>query len=355
MKIKHLVLAFVATGSISAHAVVNLESINLGNYSVSGIYALDILNGTSGGISGLEASAVSYARDRGTLFFVSDEGSGVVETSLTGLTLGHMDFNWTGTGSTKHDTEGLTYLGGGVLVVGEERLQDAYRFTYAADGSAMLAESFVSISNTNVGNNGMEGISYDPRDGSFVTIKQQSPENIYAGTLTFAAAAGGLPNPLPSNGASPLGGGTSTMTQLFDPALMGLASLSDVQTLSPIDSFAGMAAADNLLVLSLGSRKLVEVNRQGSVLSSFDLSGILNGPNGDFNAIEGVTVDEKGTIYLVAEQLQGAGASLDAKSQLIVLTAPVPEPETYAMLLAGLGLLGFIARRKGRQANNQAA
>ena len=26
--------------------------------------------------------------------------------------------------------------------------------------------------------------------------------------------------------------------------------------------------------------------------------------------------------------------------------APVPEPETYAMLLAGLGLLGFIARRK---------
>ena len=24
----------------------------------------------------------------------------------------------------------------------------------------------------------------------------------------------------------------------------------------------------------------------------------------------------------------------------------VPEPETYAMLLAGLGLLGFIARRR---------
>jgi hypothetical protein len=28
------------------------------------------------------------------------------------------------------------------------------------------------------------------------------------------------------------------------------------------------------------------------------------------------------------------------------LTAPIPEPETYAMMLAGLGLLGFIARRK---------
>ena len=26
--------------------------------------------------------------------------------------------------------------------------------------------------------------------------------------------------------------------------------------------------------------------------------------------------------------------------------APIPEPETYAMLLAGLGLVGFIARRR---------
>ena len=26
--------------------------------------------------------------------------------------------------------------------------------------------------------------------------------------------------------------------------------------------------------------------------------------------------------------------------------SPIPEPETYAMLLAGLGLLGFAARRR---------
>jgi hypothetical protein len=26
--------------------------------------------------------------------------------------------------------------------------------------------------------------------------------------------------------------------------------------------------------------------------------------------------------------------------------APIPEPETYAMLLAGLGLMGFVARRR---------
>jgi len=35
------------------------------------------------------------------------------------------------------------------------------------------------------------------------------------------------------------------------------------------------------------------------------------------------------------------------RGQLIEVTA-VPEPETYAMLLAGLGFLAFIARRRSR-------
>jgi PEP-CTERM motif-containing protein len=40
----------------------------------------------------------------------------------------------------------------------------------------------------------------------------------------------------------------------------------------------------------------------------------------------------------------GAGASYGITS----VTAPIPEPETYAMLLAGLGLMGFVARRRQR-------
>ena len=31
---------------------------------------------------------------------------------------------------------------------------------------------------------------------------------------------------------------------------------------------------------------------------------------------------------------------------LITLTTPIPEPESYALLFAGLGLMGFMARRK---------
>jgi hypothetical protein len=37
-----------------------------------------------------------------------------------------------------------------------------------------------------------------------------------------------------------------------------------------------------------------------------------------------------------------------AQDQLYIELAPVPEPETYAMLLAGLGLIGFVAKRRRR-------
>jgi hypothetical protein len=103
-----------------------------------------------------------------------------------------------------------------------------------------------------------------------------------------------------------------------------------VQTLSPVDALAGTPAADNLLILSLDSRKLVETTRTGTLLSSLDLTPLTT------QAIEGVTVDERGVIYLVAEGSSGA-----IPSQLLVLT-PVPEPAEYALMLAGL--LGIAVR-----------
>ena len=98
MKLKHLILAAAAACSISAQAQ---TSLNLSDYSVTGTYTLDRFNGASGGLSGLEASAVTYARDRidpftgklGTLFFVGDEGTGVIEISRTGQTIGSMTFS----------------------------------------------------------------------------------------------------------------------------------------------------------------------------------------------------------------------------------------------------------------------
>lgn len=317
----------VAAVTVLAAAAASAGPFSLSNYQVTGNFALDRLNDV-----GWEASAVTYARDRvdpltngqGTLFFVGDEGRGVVEVSRTGQTIGTMTFSGWPPASTNNDSEGLTYIGSGVLVVVEERLQDAYRFTYTPGGSVNLATvPSVSIDVT-VGNIGTEGISYDPRDGSFVSVKQDTPQKVLAGTLNFAT-------------------GVSTMAPLFDPdALLGLASLSDVQTLSVVDALVGTPQADNLLILSLDSRRLVEVTRTGTIVSSLDLSPLFHPTNP--NNIEGVTIDEKGVIYLVAEHEQNPETA-NSRSRLIVLS-PVPEPGTLALVFGGLGVLGWCVRRR---------
>lgn len=307
--IKHCLLAALATLTTMTASAQSM--LNLANYRLTGNHALDTLDGL-----GLEASAVTYARDRGSLFVVGDEGLGVMEVSLTGQTLGTMRFSDWPIASTNHDAEGLSYLGQGVLVVVEERLQDAYRFSYTAGEQVSLASAdFVSFGNT-VGNVGTEGISFDARDGHFFTVKQDNPQAVLGGTLSFAAS-----------------GGVSTLSPLFDAdSVLGLASLSDIQTLAPVSALAHTAAADNLLILSLDSRMLVEVNRAGQTLSRFDLAGVTT------QAIEGVTIDERGVIYLVAED------SGTANSRLFVLT-PVPEPGPVALMLGGLALLAWRQRR----------
>jgi uncharacterized protein YjiK len=308
--LRALAAAVLALSAATASAT---ASINLGLYQLSGSYAIDSLGGV-----GLEASAVTWARDRGTLFIIGDEGLGVVEISTTGATVSSMRFSGWPSASTNNDAEGLAYLGNGLLVVAEERLQDLFLFGYVPGGSVNLALAPSVNLGPTVGNVGIEGISFDPRDGKLFAVKQDNPAQLRGGLASFSLGGGSFVEQISFSGAS---------------SLFGLASLSDIATLGGVDALAGTPAADNLLILSLDSRRLIEIDRAGNTLSSLDLAGFTP------QAIEGVTIDQFGTVYIVAED------SGTPNSRLLVLT-PVPEPQAAALMLSGLLALAWLSRRR---------
>lgn len=284
----------LAALSMSAQAA----GFDLANYQLTSTFALPVT-------AAAEASAVTWNWTTDTLFVLGDEGDALVEVNKQGVQLSKMTL----TGFA--DTEGITYIGSGKFVITEERLQDAYQLTYAANGSASRG-SLASLSlGPTVGNIGIEGISYDRLSGGYIAVKENSPQAVYDVSLNFA-------------------GNSVSVSSLFTPNL-GVADLSDVQTLSNYTALVGTTDQDNLLIFSQETSRLLEVTRSGQILSQMDFSSIASD-------IEGVTIDANGTIFLVGET-----------PSLYVLTSnvmAVPEPESYAMMLAGLGLMGFVARRR---------
>ena len=65
--------------------------------------------------------------------------------------------------------------------------------------------------------------------------------------------------------------------------------------------------------------------------------------DGGTAGINSISFDVKG---VVGKQTDGLSHAIYLGQ---ALTAPVPEPESYALMLAGLGVVGFIARRRARR------
>ncbi|SFH44465.1 PEP-CTERM protein-sorting domain-containing protein/MYXO-CTERM domain-containing protein [Nitrosospira sp. Nsp14] len=87
------------------------------------------------------------------------------------------------------------------------------------------------------------------------------------------------------------------------------------------------------------------INDAGQVVGKSDTAtgayhAFITGPYGAGMADLNSLVSLPGTAVLTEAR------GINNHGQIAVIGSPIPEPEMYAMLLAGLGLLGFIARRR---------
>ena len=147
-------------------------------------------------------------------------------------------------------------------------------------------------------------------------------------------------------------------------AQAGLAAPSYTEDGYTFGSNGGLFSLLGTLDSTLGSTTTLTANGGGNFsLSSLDLDSLFKGPKVTFTAVTaaGNTVQQVFTTKSGTKSITFDADFADVKSvswtqsrflpvdygvDNVVVAAAVPEPETYAMLLGGLGLLGCMTRRK---------
>ena len=167
-----------------------------------------------------------------------------------------------------------------------------------------------------------------------------------------------LPNPLP-NGWAVTNGSVdlidSSGSYFTNPAPLASNPTGNYIDLDGSTNKAGYL--QNILNLSAGIQYTLSFDLAGSqrgstenvnvtfgnIIGSYSPTNLLQFTNHTLDFTPTVTGD-----YSIIFKNQG-GDNIGALLDNVNVTA-VPEPETYAMLLAGLGLMGFVARRRNQQA-----
>lgn len=271
MKIlSQILIIFLLTNLFFIHHIY-AQSINLCYYDLVNTYTISSIPD--------DLSGVTYNQETNTLFMVQNGDPRVYETDLSGNVLRDIDL------MNFEDTEGIVHIGGTRFAVVEERRGTIVLFNIETNTNKVNynnSADIIQMSDTLGpwgGNTGLEGITYYPFLNRIFTVKEKMSKGYYAFTMPMS-----FPLTL-----------TTTNTNIVCDMTQNPFGFSDVAGIHHL----GLSGAIDLntggytLLLSQESRALVEVDLNCNEISRLSFPYI--------NQPEGVTMDNNGTLYIVAE------------------------------------------------------
>lgn len=227
------------------------------------------LETTLAGLEEDETSGLTWNPVSGTLYTVTGKNPQLVEFTPGGVVLRRIRL----TGFS--DPEAVEALDDGRLAIVDERRRLVAVFRLEPGVEHLDLDDLVSydLGFADAGNKGFEGLAWNPRTQRLLLAKERDPQGLFELPLPGEEGAVGALEALPSQ-----------------PLLVR--DLSSVA----IDPRTG-----HTLMLSDESRLLVELDLMGRPRSFIALFGGLNGLADGIDQAEGVAMDERGDIYVIAE------------------------------------------------------
>jgi len=208
---------------------------------------------------------------------------------------------------------------------------DSRWYEYVSDAYAELGRSFNGNSVMDgffkISNNGAStlggGADVFPHEANFANI----------GTLSFANGTGVGVETLAITG----------LTMNFSPFVADNDTVTNSGYTTALSNVAGTVTVFNGAVAAIDLTSNITFTYQHNMLGALPYDGTFTMNNGgfDLDVDESITTAFGGVRY--AWDVHGSVSNLAS-------IPAVPEPETYAMLLAGLGLIGSVVRRRINQA-----
>lgn len=181
-----------------------------------------------------------------------------------------------------HDVEGIAVLGNGQLLLAEERRQTLVVVPMPAGPDAALSRDGLPALTLALGggdNAGLEGLAYDEARDRLFVVKEHSPRKLYEIHGLRASLAGRLD------------------IEVIDREDW----IRDKFVARDFSSVEFDPRTGHLILLSDASRLALELDADGRYVGYQGLAAGFAGLAGSIPQAEGVTLDERGNLYVVSE------------------------------------------------------